>query len=174
MNEIVNRGRLIPLLRADPHRWGAGLVHKIDVEQDKILCGKTPANCPGTKFDGIASQITCKICLRAIESRKRSELIQREWAKQRAVEEAAREDRRRQWWQNYNAYLLSPTWRNKRDLVLKRAAGTCEGCGAQRAAQVHHLRYPQDCRPGSPEWIAREKLFDLRAVCTACHDDIHS
>jgi hypothetical protein len=39
---------------------------------------------------------------------------------------------------------------------------------------VHHRRYPQDCWPGSQEWVAQEKLFDLIAICEGCHDDVHS
>jgi 5-methylcytosine-specific restriction endonuclease McrA len=158
------------LLRADPHRWGSGLVHQIDTDRDQLMCGKTPANCPGNRFDGTAAEITCKACLRSIAAKIKYEKMQADWARQ--DEEAAA--RRDVWWQYYNAYLLSPVWRNKRALVLRRAGGVCEGCGAHGAAQVHHLRYPQECWPGSEQWIAQEKLFDLRAVCLACHDDIHS
>jgi hypothetical protein len=78
-----------------------------------------------------------------------------------------------QWWDAYNAYLNSPDWRHKRSLVLRRAGETCEGCRNAKATQVHHRKYPEGCFPGFPEWIAREKLFDLVAICPDCHRDLH-
>jgi len=159
----------VPLLRADPHRWGVGLVHRIDDERDQLMCGKTPANCPGDRYQGAVAEITCKSCLRSIEAKANYQARITEWARQ----DREREESRKLWWQRYNAYLISPEWRRKRALVLKRAGGICEGCGDKGAIQVHHLKYPTDCWPGSADWIAKEKLFDLRAVCIACHDDVH-
>lgn len=80
---------------------------------------------------------------------------------------------RDEWWDLYNDYLLSPVWRARRERVLMRANRLCEGCGDREATQAHHLRYPQNCLPGSAEWMAQEKLFDLVAVCAKCHDDVH-
>jgi len=158
-----------PLLRADPHRWGSGLIHLIDVENDKTYCGKPPRTCPGTKFQGGRDQITCKACLRVIDARARAEEIRRTWA----AEERARQEDQRLWWQRYDAYLKSATWYRKRERVFERARGYCEGCRNQPAEQVHHRVYPRDCQPGSPEWIAKEKLFDLVALCDDCHRDVH-
>lgn len=164
------------LLQADPHRWGNGLIHKIDDERDQTMCGKSPGGCPGTRFRGPEASITCKSCRKAIAARERF----RQWeagAEQRraaqAIVEQETERNRALWWQRYTEYLQSDTWRQKRARVMKRASGTCEGCGERGAAHVHHLRYPQGCWPGSAEWVAQEKLFDLRAVCRKCHDDIH-
>lgn len=165
--------QLVQLVRAWPHRWGAGLVHRIDAERDQTFCGKSPGGCPGTPFDGTQAQVTCKSCLRAIAARVRMAELRADWARQDRQREREREEANRRWWADYNAYLLSPTWRAKRERVMKRAAGLCEGCGEQRAVQVHHFRYPQDCWPGSQEWVAREKLFDLRAICRNCHADVH-
>lgn len=158
-----------PLLRADPHRWGSGLVHLINVERDQTWCGKSPGGCPGTKFYGDLDDITCKSCLRAMAAKERADQYRREWQEQ----ERQMEEQQRAWWRLYDAYLLSPVWRTKRARVLERANGYCEGCGERWATQVHHLRYPQGCTPGSAEWIAREKLFDLRAICQLCHVDVH-
>jgi hypothetical protein len=80
---------------------------------------------------------------------------------------------RAQWWDAYERYLQSPTWLERRHRVLQRAQGICEGCGNRRASEVHHRLYPQGTLPGSPEWIAAEKLFDLAAVCPECHADLH-
>ena len=159
----------VPLLRAEPHRWGSGMVHQINLERDQTLCGKSPASCPGTKFYGPAEKITCKVCRRSIEAKERSEQLCREWEER----QREREEINRQWWQHYNAYLRTETWRGKRALVLERANGRCEGCGARRATQVHHRCYPQGLLPGSPEWITQEKLFDLIAICDGCHEDVH-
>jgi hypothetical protein len=77
------------------------------------------------------------------------------------------------WQQAYEIYRQSPVWCEKRRLVLQRAKKICEGCGCRPARELHHLRYPANCLPGSPEWIRSEKLFDLVALCEICHRDIH-
>lgn len=69
-----------------------------------------------------------------------------------------------QWWDAYRQYLTTPAWREKRWKVMQRANYTCEGCGTERATQVHHLTY---------ERVSREMLFDLVAICDECHDSIH-
>jgi hypothetical protein len=159
----------VPLLRADPHRWGNGLVHQIDDGRDTTLCGKSPAVCPGTRFSGPQSQITCKVCRRSIESQARYQQYREEERRR----ERQRESDRAQWHTLYAEYLRSEPWRRKRNIVLRRAGSICEGCGEKRPLQVHHTRYPQGCWPGSDDWIAQEKLFDLRAICRSCHEDIH-
>jgi hypothetical protein len=159
----------VALLRADPHRWGNGLVHQIDDGRDSTLCGQSPARCPGTRFDGPQSLITCKRCKSSIESTARYQQYQED---QRRIERQ-READRAQWHVLYAEYLRGGVWRDKRARVLRRANGVCEGCGDKASLQVHHTRYPSNCWPGSPEWNAQEKLFDLRAICRRCHEDIH-
>ena len=56
-------------------------------------------------------------------------------------------------------------WKKKRGKVLERASGICEGCLEKPATQVHHLSY---------EHVGDEYLFELVAVCDACHDNLHS
>ena len=70
-----------------------------------------------------------------------------------------------QWWRWYNQYLESPEWRMKRKQVLLRAKGMCEGCQAQVATQVHHLTYAH---------VGKELLFELVAICNACHEIVHA
>lgn len=72
--------------------------------------------------------------------------------------------RKREWFDWYNDYLASPKWQRRRQFVLKRAGGTCEGCGAAKATHVHHLTYDR---------VGDEMLFDLVAVCESCHADLH-
>jgi len=64
----------------------------------------------------------------------------------------------------YDAYLLSGKWAEKRRKVLKRAGGLCEGCREREAEQIHHLTYRH---------IYDEFLFELVALCRPCHDRIH-
>lgn len=81
-------------------------------------------------------------------------------ARQRAAQQA----RDSSWWNWYNQYLTSPEWRQKRAAVMSRADGICEGCGIGRASQVHHLTYKH---------VGNEFLFELAAVCDACHQRLH-
>ena len=53
-----------------------------------------------------------------------------------------------QWRIDYEEYLSTSTWRAKRDLVMARAGGQCEGCCERAATQVHHRNYPKDESPG--------------------------
>lgn len=67
-------------------------------------------------------------------------------------------------WENYAEYLSSDEWARKRSLVLSRSNGMCEGCGTEAAFHVHHLSYRN---------VGNEFLWELRAVCFACHARIH-
>jgi hypothetical protein len=163
----------VPLLHADPHQWGSGKIHQID-DRDCTLCGQSPARCPGQKFFGTTDQITCLKCKQSLEAKERWRKYQVEaQARQRDYEHQRTENDRR-WWNAYNAYLETPTWKQKRRLVIGRAERRCEGCGRRvDGLQVHHRHYPRSF-PGSDEWIAQEKLFDLVAVCYECHQEIHA
>jgi hypothetical protein len=77
---------------------------------------------------------------------------------ERRAREQAEFDRR------YYEHLDSEKWRRLRQKVLARCKGICEGCGVNRAVQVHHLTYMR---------LGDEMLFDLAAVCMDCHDKIH-
>lgn len=63
-------------------------------------------------------------------------------------------------WQEYNAYLLTPEWQHRRAQVLKRDHHTCQACLNATATQAHHKTY---------DHIYNEPLFDLVAVCEDCH-----
>jgi len=69
------------------------------------------------------------------------------------------------WLASYGPYLASPEWRVKRQRVLQRAGGSCEGCGERPPTQVHHLSY---------EHVGKEFLFELVALCDPCHERIHA
>ena len=73
-------------------------------------------------------------------------------------------DKETSWFKEHNEYLNSSAWKEKRKLVLKRAAGTCEGCGISPPVEVHHRTYEN--------WKL-EFLFELVAVCNECHQRLH-
>ena len=79
--------------------------------------------------------------------------------------ENERQDKSREWWAIYNSYLETAAWTRIRSLVFKRAVGTCEACGVRPPTQVHHLTY---------DHVTAEFLFELVAVCTACHQRLHA
>lgn len=62
-------------------------------------------------------------------------------------------------------YYVSEEWFAKRQLVFKRSAGMCEGCGIAKADQVHHMSY---------EHFGNEFLWELEAVCVPCHERYHA
>lgn len=75
------------------------------------------------------------------------------------IEPGSKEDTR----SKYRAYLMSPEWKRKRLMVLKRDNNTCQSCLSRRAIDVHHLTY---------DHIYNEPLFDLVSVCRDCHESI--
>lgn len=79
--------------------------------------------------------------------------------------ESRKAENDRAWWAWYSAYLLTPKWRARRELVMQRARGICEGCGFMAATQVHHRTY---------DHVGDEFLFELVAICDACHGRLHA
>jgi len=77
---------------------------------------------------------------------------------------AIHNDDNEEFWAAYEEYLAGPEWRQKREKVLARAGGLCEGCGTNPATQVHHRSY---------EHVGAEFLFELVAICESCHDRLH-
>jgi 5-methylcytosine-specific restriction endonuclease McrA len=72
---------------------------------------------------------------------------------------------KQEWRGQYQAYLRSPEWAQKRKLVLQRDGGICRGCLVKPATQVHHLSYRR---------VFNEPAWDLVSICDACHDACHS
>jgi 5-methylcytosine-specific restriction endonuclease McrA len=63
------------------------------------------------------------------------------------------------------AYMETSAWRERRELVIGRASGVCEGCRKANATEVHHLSYLH---------LGNEFLFELVALCRDCHSRIHA
>jgi protein-arginine kinase activator protein McsA len=66
--------------------------------------------------------------------------------------------------EEYQRYLLTPEWAQKRKAVLERERYVCQGCARGRATEVHHLTYSN---------VGDELLFQLVAVCGPCHRKTH-
>ena len=79
--------------------------------------------------------------------------------------ESVRNNRNRKFWDWYNGYLNTQKWRTLKQRILERANWTCEACGTAEAGQVHHTTY---------DHVGDEALWELRAVCTPCHDRLHA
>lgn len=75
---------------------------------------------------------------------------------------------KQQWMHAYNAYLNSPAWKAKRQLVLKRDNYLCQCCLDAYATQVHHKSYQFVDLKGN------EPAFDLVAICVPCHEKIEA
>jgi 5-methylcytosine-specific restriction endonuclease McrA len=83
------------------------------------------------------------------------------------LQKAEREERNQQWLSGrttrvaeYQDYLRTPEWREKRRLVIEREDGICQGCRKAMIQEVHHSRY-----------VTRgdELLFQLVGLCSPCH-----
>ena len=140
-----------------------GKVHHInDHDPSKTRCGKLLADIGGNaECDPPEESIECKTCRNAWASQSAMET----WQFQNKIKEAVRQkeiEERRTWYRE--TYLKSYEWSVIRQKVLTRSGGLCEGCGFERATEVHHLTY---------ERVGKEMLFDLVAVCRGCHGKIH-
>ena len=67
--------------------------------------------------------------------------------------------------EQYEQYLLSDEWSSLRSRILNRDGGLCQGCLRVPATNVHHLTYHN---------FQDEFCWQLVAVCTPCHERIHS
>jgi hypothetical protein len=87
----------------------------------------------------------------------------REWEERRLEAGARRSAETEAWWREYDAYLRTDAWHERRAKVLERDEYVCQACLVRRAVQVHHTTYRH---------MFAEPLFDLVAVCVACHEEI--
>ena|SRR5215472_2095593 len=155
------------LLHAAPYemfgRKRDGAVHVIR-ENETTRCGNDLKYMGGYIDDGDQAEITCKGCIRSLDSQERHEQQQAEWQERSAELAAERERENQDWWERYSAYLTSPAWRQRRQLVLVRDGGQCQGCLSALAVHVHHLTYKH---------VTDELLFELVALCEECHQKVH-
>jgi len=64
----------------------------------------------------------------------------------------------------YQEYLKSTEWHERRERVLVRDKHWCRGCHRHSASIVHHLTYDHKYN---------EFLWELISVCKDCHDRFH-
>lgn len=92
-----------------------------------------------------------------------------QWKEWGAEYDAWRRDKKnreyRAWLAEHDAYLRTETWKRKRQQVIAREGGTCQGCRVARGENVHHLNYDR--------W-KNELLTDLVLYCRACHEHSHN
>lgn len=67
--------------------------------------------------------------------------------------------------EQYQRYLQSREWCEKREVIKERASNICERCKYYPLDHVHHLTY---------ERIYNELLTDLQGICRDCHEYIHA
>ena len=146
-----------PTWAAHPHQFGPGKVHLLAEDGMRTVCGQDLAKCPGSKSTHAAD---CKTCLKSEAASIRNAEATARWQQI----QSEREREQREWWAKYDAYLQTEKWRRKSLATIKRAGGVCEGCGVRKATQAHHLTYRH---------VFDEFLWELRAVCGACHDRAH-
>ena len=66
--------------------------------------------------------------------------------------------------ERYQRYLQSDAWKTKRKSVLQAAGFRCRRCG-DPATEVHHETYKR---------IYNERMSDLTAICSNCHEAAHT
>lgn len=64
----------------------------------------------------------------------------------------------------YEKYLASEAWSQRRSATIQAANGICQCCEHFPATQAHHVTY---------ERIGTESASDLMAVCSFCHELLH-
>jgi hypothetical protein len=89
---------------------------------------------------------------------------ERQWEEVKARLEAEREEKSRQWWDEYDAFLKTSRWREKRIAVIARDGNVCQACLRRPIQAVHHKTY---------EHGVDAPLFDLVGVCHVCHQALH-
>jgi hypothetical protein len=82
-----------------------------------------------------------------------------------------RERRNDAWWAEYERYMRSEQWTEKRRRVLERERLVqgrpdpfCQACWKRAGVQGHHLTYVN---------FGHEPLWDLALVCLVCHGHLH-
>ena len=67
---------------------------------------------------------------------------------------------------DYNEYMLSPEWKEKRIAVAQREDHVCQMCG-QKVLVKYHIHHKTYARFG------HEDLNDLMFLCEQCHSKLH-
>lgn len=68
-------------------------------------------------------------------------------------------------YKEYNDYIKSIHWQNKKLEYFRFHDKRCMECGNHKSIQLHHLTY---------EHIGNERLSELIPLCEMCHKSIHA
>lgn len=151
--------------------------------EDKHLVWTTVGSNGGPLETGRQLREQCKSCGRLLAQSKAHHLAkpdtpnvdiaalkrwnderEQHWQANAAAYQIQRATERAEWLEQHNEYLQTPEWAAKREAVLRRSGGICEGCRQAHAVHVHHISYDH--------W--REELsWELAAVCLDCHERAH-
>ena len=66
---------------------------------------------------------------------------------------------------DYESYIRSSEWQEKRQERLRIDGFTCKACGTNKDLQVHHLTYDR---------LSKENMDDLITLCADCHKKEHN
>lgn len=66
---------------------------------------------------------------------------------------------------NYNQYLRSDHWKNKRKEVISKQGNKCRICGSVKELNIHHRRYYNY----GESLLYKEKNAFLLPLCNDCH-----
>lgn len=66
--------------------------------------------------------------------------------------------------EDYDEYLKSDAWYNKRQEVFKMKGKACQKCSNTKGLHVHHSTYKN---------LFKENLYELFVLCNKCHEEFH-
>jgi hypothetical protein len=133
----------------------------ITIRQLRFQCNTCGALARGSLPHRIATAETPNVDVAAVK--RACEEEQKFWEQRSAAAQAEyrakREAKYAEWLAQHTEYLQTPEWWARRDAVMARANGICEGCLSAPAVHMHHVTY---------EHWRNELLWELVAVCVDC------
>jgi 5-methylcytosine-specific restriction endonuclease McrA len=84
--------------------------------------------------------------------------------KNRPIKRQSSRKKNRRYKVNYSKYILSKAWQQRRIDAFEQYGKQCQACGLRYSLHVHHITYKR---------LGREKLRDLRVLCSECHEIVH-
>ena len=130
---------------------------------DRLEARALREQCPdcGRLFGQSVSHSKAKPDTPAADLNAAKRYVELEQAERDAERLRVQDNEREKWRTEYYQYLQTDEWRQRRELVLKRADFICEGCGTKSATEVHHTTY---------DHVQNEFLWQLVAICRDCHE----
>lgn len=158
----------VPLLKAHPHKWGPGKVHRFNRQHNRTFCGKAPKDCPGDMLEGNPEMADCKVCREVLERARLRALRFGDWSRPPPPPPPAT---------SWAPRIHPDSHRPQPFLVPAIARDEQEVMQREEAAEVHDT---DNHRLGLGKWSQRgvphkgwtcvgmEDLGDLVGVCEMC------